>query len=463
MCETIRTTELPDGGGDNDVEPTDQSVRVVLPTAAAAAAADQDRPTSVIKDVAFIQEHYSQYFDSLTIESEDEANQLCVFSVTSKTELGRRVELSLSPGEGFKVLRDASAAAPLDGQCFESIEQVLSAMDGGGFSDLLCGLVAGRLDGLAAERAEDEDEAADAPLPAAADTAAADDDATDDTAASPDPTQGTQTLSLTVCLPSGESVSVASILASATVQSLAALVRRRLGSATDHLLFAPGVEEPLPPGDTLLAQSAAVPDGATLFALPAPALLWKEAHADLEISADALTVEKRGARSGSRKGDEQQSTAYTTAVASPLLPGGMHVRVDSACGAGNMRVGLAVEGSLGELNERLNVDRLKDKSWIVIQHGYLCGNVLSQSCAAFRTGDVLSLRVEEYSDPSEEDAEFFEALRVEVNGSERLPGFAGFRRVPKSAVLVVGLHDVGQKVTIVPPPDWDATRGGANQ
>lgn len=64
-----------------------------------------------------------------------------------------QLKLEMTPAGGYAVLEDPQEK--ITGQRFESFEQVMSAMDQGGFGDMLCGLVAEKLNDV------DEPEASD--------------------------------------------------------------------------------------------------------------------------------------------------------------------------------------------------------------------------------------------------------------------------------------------------------------
>lgn len=102
---------------------------------------------NMLHDVQFIQNNYKKYYSQFVVEQESE--HFCVFRMSSKTNPERVVRIQVQAPMGFQVLEDAQAQAigktVLTGRIFESFEQLMSSMDQGGFGDMLCGLVAAKL------------------------------------------------------------------------------------------------------------------------------------------------------------------------------------------------------------------------------------------------------------------------------------------------------------------------------
>eukprot|EP00392_Amoebophrya_sp_AT5.2_P019277 g20045.t1 len=114
---------------------------------------------SMVKDLEFIQQHHHKFYSTLEIEQADEHQ--AVFWLASKRQPDRKLRITLSAATAYLVLDDPfcpPGTAALTNRQFESFEQVLSALDEGGFGDLLCNLVMDKLveEGVTVEPEEQE-------------------------------------------------------------------------------------------------------------------------------------------------------------------------------------------------------------------------------------------------------------------------------------------------------------------
>ncbi|CAD7965127.1 unnamed protein product [Amoebophrya sp. A120] len=119
---------------------------------------DPSQPPSMVKDLEFIQQHHHKFYSEMTIEYADDDQAF--FFLASKRQPNRRLKLSLAADTAYTVLEDSTedAAQSLISQQFESFEQVMSALDKGGFGDLLCNLVVDKLGELGELATEEPDE-----------------------------------------------------------------------------------------------------------------------------------------------------------------------------------------------------------------------------------------------------------------------------------------------------------------
>ena len=113
---------------------------------------------SMQQDLLHLQKHYHKFYARLEVlEASDEQ---CLFLFASKRQPARVLKVLLNASVAFQVVEDEHASS-LVGRRYESLEQLMSALDEADFGNLLCALAAAKLEeqgGEVGEGVEGEEE-----------------------------------------------------------------------------------------------------------------------------------------------------------------------------------------------------------------------------------------------------------------------------------------------------------------